>query len=118
VASKVLQQRLEQVRTANWVDVTDSAALQTLFAAAADGAAELPGESEIFTVTAWPSGAGPSIQITRAAGGTMTVVTDNPDLVDTPAVRVDVRTTWTGNPKKRTRVRETSTVVANGGLGG
>ena len=116
-ASKILQQRMEQLRAASWTEVTDAATVQAIYATAPDAQDSCNKLVETVTLAPWPAVASPStIQITRTAGGTSTIVSDNEDLVDLPAVLVTTRVSWTGTGK-RTRVRETCTVIANGGLG-
>lgn len=120
-ASKVLQQRMEQMRTLNWAEITDTGSVQAIYRTPADAAVLLTNPVETVTISAFPPPGTPpaTIQVQRAANGTVSQISDNPDLVDGyPAVRVDVRLTWKGTPHGRTRTRETSTVVANGGLGG
>ena len=135
VASKCLQQRIEQIRTYNWTQVTDSVAMQALYATPPLPSIELPGFSEQVTISAFtpattnggtaPAPVAPFLQITRGANGTVTLVSDNPNLVDQPQngitnpgaeVRVDVQITWPG-PNGRTRIRQTSVIIANGGVG-
>ena len=126
VASKCLQQRIEQIRTYNWTQVTDSQAMQDLYSVPPLPSVELPGFSEQVTVSAFipattsgaaaPAPTGSVIQITRDANGVVTLVSDNPNLTDGQEVRVDVQITWPG-PGGRARMRETSVVVANGGVG-
>lgn len=125
VASKCLQQRIEQIRNYNWTQLTDSGALQDLYSVPPLPSVELPGFSEQVTISAFtPATSGsastaPSgtfLQLTRATSGSVTLVSDNPNLVDQPLVRVDVRISWPG-PGGATRVRETSVVIANGGIG-
>ncbi len=122
-ASKLLQERMEQLRMLNWAEITDASSIQDLFATQTNSASLFTGESESVTISKWPLTSGTtsstSIKVNRAANGTVTLVSDNADLVDgTPTVRVDVSVTWPGTPGNRTRIRETSTIVANGGLGG
>ena len=125
VASKCLQQRIEQIRNYNWTQVTDSSALQDLYSVPPLPSVELPGFSERLTVseftpaTSGSASAAPSgalLQITRGADGTVSLVSDNKDLVDQRLVRVDVRIAWPG-PGGGERIRETSVVIANGGIG-
>jgi hypothetical protein len=126
VASKCLQQRIEQVRNYNWTQVTDAAAMQDLYSAPPLPSAELPGFSEQVTISAFtptttsgnpsPDKAPPYLQITRSSSGTVTLVSDNPNLDSGNTIRVDVQITWPG-PGGRARLRETSVVIANGGLG-
>lgn len=129
VASKCLQQRIEQLRNYNWTEVTDAQSLQDLYAVPPLPSVELPGFSEKVTVSAFtpattsgdavsaPAPAAPFLVVTRAADQTVTLVSDAPDLIDgTTAVRIDVQITWPG-PGGQTRMRETSVVIANGGVG-
>ena len=117
IASKILQERMEELRGMTWTDVTDSSSLKSNYATATDSAAGLAPNilTETLTVTAWPT-AGTAIKITRSATGTVALVTDNVDLDVQSAVLITVRAAWTG-AGARSRVRETSTVIANGGLG-
>ena len=126
VASKCLQQRIEQLRNYNWPQLTDAGALVELYSTPPLPSVELPGFSEQVTVSGFtaPTGcdtvaAAPSgtlLQLQRDVNGTVTLVTDNPDLVDGFMVRVDVQISWPG-PNGRARMRETSVIISNGGIG-
>jgi type II secretory pathway pseudopilin PulG len=126
VASKCLQQRIEQIRNYNWTQVTDAAAIQSLYSTPPLPSTELPGFSEQIQVSAFvpsttfgaaaPAPAGSFLQVARAVDGTVTLASDNVDLVNGPAVRVNVQISWPG-PGGRARMRETSVIVANGGIG-
>lgn len=124
-ASKCLQQRIEQIRTYNWTEVTDSQAMTDLYSAPPLPSVELPGFWEQVQISSYtppippaapPTPTAPFLLITRGADGTVTVVQDNPDLVSGPEVRIDVQINWPG-PGGTTRTRETSVIVANGGVG-
>lgn len=120
-ATRVLEERMEHLRHSNWVEVTDAASLVALYTPPAAAATGMTGLVETVNLTAWPapSPAATPLQISRpTTTGLPTVVSDDPTLVDKPAVRVNVKVSWTGGPGARTRVRETSTIIANGGLGG
>ena len=126
VASKCLQQRIEQLRNYNWTQVTDAGAMQDLYSIPPLPSVELPGFSEIITISAFtpsttsgaasPGPTGSVLQITRNNSGSVVLVSDNVNLVDGPTVRVDVQITWPG-PGGSNRTRETSVIIANGGLG-
>jgi len=125
VASKCLQQRIEQIRNYNWTQVTDAQSMQDLYGVPPLPSIELPGFSELVTISAYtppidpaavPLPAPPYLQITRANNGAVALVSDNPDLVDGASVRVDVRITWP-SATGATRMRETSVIIANGGIG-
>ena len=131
VASKCLQQRIEQIRNYNWSQLIDYVAMQDLYSTPPLPSIELPGFSEQVTVsgfTAATSGSasdaptGTPLQITRGTDGTVTLVSDNSGLATQKIVRVDVRITWPGpggtfGPNHDQRVRETSVLIANGGIG-
>lgn len=127
VASKCLQQRIEQLRNYNWTQVTDSSALQDLYSSPPLPSIELPGFQEKLTVTAFSPAStsgnqsnGPdlnnAIKITRSAAGLVTQVSDNPNLTVEKTVRIDVQIQWPG-PGGAMRTRETSVIIANGGIG-
>lgn len=126
VASKCLQQRIEQIRTYNYSEVTDSQAMQDLYATPPLPSVELPGFAEQVTVSAFtpattsgatsPGPASPYIQITRDNNGHVTLASDNQSLISQPEVRVDVQITWPG-PGGTNRTRQTSVIIANGGVG-
>jgi hypothetical protein len=125
VASKCLQQRIEQIRNYNWTQVTDAQSMQDLYATPPLPSIELPGFSEVVTISAFTpsttSGSAsaapvaPYIQVSRTSDGTVALVQDNPNLTDGGTVRVDVSISWPAT--RGTRMRETSVIVANGGLG-
>src|SRR4051794_39142313 len=50
VASKCLQQRIEQIRNYNWTQVTDAQSIQDLYATPPLPSSELPGFSEQVTI--------------------------------------------------------------------
>lgn len=125
VASKCLQQRIEQLRNYNWTQATDSSALQDLYLVPPLPSVELPGFSERLTISSFtpassgsasPAPSGTLLQIIRGTNGAVSLVSDNTDLVDQRLVRVDVRIAWPG-PGGGQRIRETSVVIANGGIG-
>jgi hypothetical protein len=117
-ASKILQQRMETLRAKSWAEVTDAATLNGVYATGPDASDSCNNLSETMTVGSYPAVVGAAvIQISRSTAGVTTTVSDNPNLVDGSAVLITTRVTWTGTGN-RSRVRETCTVVANGGLGG
>ena len=126
IASKCLQQRIEQIRTYNWTQVTDAQSMQDLYSTPPLPSVELPGFAEQVTVSAFtpaatsgsaaPAPVSPFIQVTRDLNGVVNLVSDNPNLSDGPEVRVDVQITWPG-PGGATRLRQTSVIVADGGVG-
>ena len=118
IASKCLQQRIEQIRNYNWTQITDSDPMVTLYATPPLPAVELPGFWEQVTISTYPSPT-PSVAslvVTRNTAGTAAFTTENVDLNLQSMVRVDVQINWPG-PGGRTRMRETSVIIANGGIG-
>ena len=125
VASKCLQQRIEQIRNYNWTQVTDAQSMQDLYTTPPLPSIELPGFSEQVTISAYtppvppataPTPAPPYLQVTRSNAGAVALASDNTALVDGATVRVDVQITWP-NANGGTRMRETSVIVSNGGIG-
>ena len=117
-ATVVLEERVEQLRTGKWDQVTDSNYLRTILGTASGSGANLSSLSEQIVISAYPmpNPATTTTKITRSASGTVTTVSANTLLSAQKCVRADIRVTWTGAPNGRTRVRELSTIVANGGL--
>lgn len=141
IASKCLQHRIEQIRNYNWTQVTDAQAINAIYQKLPlypeDGTVPqstindlLPGFAEQVTISPYTAPmpgatqrapAPPFLRLVRKADGTVPAVSDpvladGTDLVEQLAVRVDVQITWPG-VGGRTRTRETSFVIANGGLG-
>ena len=119
VANQCLQQRVEQYRAANWKQVTDANNVRALLSQAPANDQVLDGQTETVIVSAYPP-VQPSvdpIKVTRAADGTVTLVSQpgGYSLRDALAVRVDFQESWTSAQGHRTRIRETSTVIALGG---
>ena len=116
-ASQALQERVEQMRIANWLQITDATYLSgTLFAAPGDSAATLPSAAEKITVSAYPPKAGSiPAQVVRS-NGTTQILKSNDALKDEGMVRVDLEVTWTGFPKNRPRLRATTAIIAKGGI--
>ena len=126
-ASQDLQQRVEQVRLANWNQITDPAWVQSnLLNNKTDASVNLPGLKETLTVTAYTS---PSSS--AATGGTPTAftVTRNADasVTVTPApysstvplgaqemVRIDLGVSWPS--LNRSRNRALMTLVSRWGI--
>jgi hypothetical protein len=116
-ASKILQQRMEQLRSASWTEITDADSVKAFYVNAPDAADGCKQNSETVTLSAWPAVGGVGItRIQRATNGGLTVPVVEPNLADQPAVLVTTRVTWAG-VGGRSRIRETATVIANGGIG-
>ncbi len=117
-ATTVLEERLEQLRTGRWDEVTRPAYLSTILSTASGSGANLSSLSEQIVISAYPvpNPAVATNKVTRSSSGTVTTVSSNASLPMEKSVRADIRVTWIGPPNGRTRVREVSTIIANGGL--
>ena len=125
VASKCLQQRIEQIRNYNWTQLTDSTAMQDLYSVPPLPSVELPGFAEQVSISAFTPAAsgsqsaapaGTALVVTRSTAGLVQLGSDSTDLTDQRLVRVSVQITWPG-PGGTQRLRETSVIVGNGGIG-
>jgi hypothetical protein len=118
-ASQALQERVEKMRIANWLQITDGNYLaNTLLASNSDSASGLSNPIETITVTAYRAGgAEPTVcaGAIRRNGATQIAVL-NPALKDERMVRVDVSLTWRGFPRNRPRARATTALIAKGGI--
>ena len=117
-ASQCLQERIEQMRICNWVQLTDAGYLSgNIFNAATDSAFALPVLEERVTIEPYPAPSLPSapIQLSRQ-NGTVALLSDNPAMSSSRMVRIELRLTWKGGSGGRTEVRETASIVAKGGI--
>ena len=126
-ASAHLQTRVEQVRLANWSQLSDPTWVQgTLLQNSTDADLNLPGYSETLTVSPFlsPSSPPPTVAppppftVTRAASGTVT--TSPPGysfstlLSNQEMLQIDLSVTWPA--LGRTRSRTQSTVISPWGI--
>ncbi|MDQ3623637.1 MAG: hypothetical protein M3463_14300 [Verrucomicrobiota bacterium] len=125
-ATLSLQERIEQLRTAPWNDLTKASYLQTTIfkvdelhpLGAPRSAAPLGSSSESITLSAYPTAdASTTLAVERLADGTTRVLSEGPSLGTQRLARLQVRVTWRGSDS-RERVRETATIVSNGGVSG
>ena len=125
-ASQSLQQRVEQVRLANWTQLTDPAWIQAnLLNSKTDASVNLPGLTETLTVAPYtsPSSAPaasppPPFTVTRNPDGTVGV---NPAtygytaaLAQQEMLEIDLTVTWPS--LYRTRTRTLTTLVSIWGI--
>ena len=128
-ASQHLQQRVEQVRLANWSQVTDPAWVQAnLLGTQTDSSVSLPGMQETLTVTPYvsPSSAPtatktvapPAFTVTRAATGAVSVspvgYASAAAMANQEMVQVDLTITWPGWNRQRNRAL--TTLVSRWGI--
>lgn len=117
-ASQSVQERVEQMRMANWVQITDSSYLRTnLVGAETASARSLPDCVETLTLTAYPppSGVSTSTKITRT-NGQVTVDSNAPNLKNSPMVKAEWALTWKAGSNGGLRFRTAAVLVANGGI--
>ena len=116
-ASQALQERIEQMRIANWAQITDADYLvDALQTNANSSAMTLPGVIEKISISAYPPVAGsPAMQLTRSKG-VARLVTPNTNLKEERMVRVDLELSWEGFPQKRRRLRMATATIAKGGI--
>ena len=120
-ADHCMEQRTEQCRAATWTQLTTTGGVQALLNIAPVNDDSLGGHTEKITVSANPTVTPPvsSIVVTRDASGNTAVVSQPPAgfyLQNSASVRIDFQETWISAQGGRTRSRETSTVIASGGL--
>jgi hypothetical protein len=126
-ASAHLQTRVEQVRLANWSQVTDPDWVQSsLLNTPADADVNLPGCSETYTVSPYqsPCSAAPAatppppFTVTRQADGTLKLspagYSYSTALAGQEMIQVDLSVTWPSLGRSRTRAQ--STLVSPWGI--
>ena len=121
-ANLCLQERLEQSRAANWSEITEADWIKAqILQAPAPGSSLLRNLEEQITVSVYPppSPAVAATSVRRRPDGQVEILSrmSATTLAAIQTVRVDFRDTWTSARNGRTRVRETSTVLAIGGIG-
>ena len=116
-ASQLVQQRVEEMRIANWLQITDATFISgTLMTKASESAAGLTAPVETLTVAEYPPITGQvPVRVKRSANGVQ-IVSQNTALKDCRMVRVDFDLTWTGIPGQRARARSSSVLIAKGGI--
>jgi Tfp pilus assembly protein PilV len=118
-ASQSIQERVEQMRIANWIQITDVNYLQSnLVSSPTASELTLPGCVETLTVSLYPppaSGATASTKITRTDTQVVVESTDN-TLKDAAVVKVDWLVSWKPRSDQTTRSRNGTVLVAKGGI--
>lgn len=118
-ASQALQERVEKMRIANWLQITDVNYLaNTLLASNSESTGGLADPIETITVTAYRAGAADATVRAEAIrqNNAPRIVLANTGLKDERMVRVDVSLTWRGFPRNRQRERATTALIAKGGI--
>ena len=117
-ASQSLQERVEQMRIANWVQITDSDYLAAQLVASPTASARSLGDcTETVTLTAYPPPAGVSTSMTiRRTNGLVSVDSHAPNLKNSAMVKAEWTLSWTMAGKETLRTRTAAALVANGGI--
>ena len=114
-ANQALQERVEQMRIANWVQITDASYVSTnLLNTATGSAVGLPGVTETLTVSSATSPSLTPAKVTRS-GNSVQVNTSNSALQNERLVRVDVKLVWNGMDRRQ-HTRSTCALIAKGGI--
>lgn len=122
IADHCLQQRTEQYGAASWTQITDPNGVSVLLAQApVANAPALQDQTEKITIAAYPAvtPAVAPIVVVRSLDGTTNILSQPPagfSLRNALAVRLDFQETWTSAQGRRVRIRESSSIIALGGL--
>lgn len=116
-ATQTLQERVEQMRIANWVQITDASYIATrMLNSPADSTGTLDTTVESITVSAYPPKTGAATAKATRQNNQSQVVSSNAALKNERMVRVDIELGWQGFPKKRVRSRAAAVLIAKGGI--
>jgi hypothetical protein len=116
-ATLCLGERIEQLRIANWRQITDATYLRdTYFASLPRSMGPLDRTVEKITISAYPD---PSvcapIVVQKTGTGNGQVVSNSAAIASERLARVDMSLAWLGTDG-RSRLRESSTILTNGGI--
>lgn len=116
-ATLCLQERVEQMRLADWRKITDAGYLKdTLLAAPARSAAPLDQLWETITITAYPDpAAAKKLIIERRVNGERVTMLSGDGLSSERLAEVEFQIGWLG-PDRRPRIRASTTMISNGGI--
>ena len=115
-ASHALQERLEQVRNANWKQVIDPEYLmESLLAAPTRSVAPLADYEESITVTGWPAGTGTVLRVTKEPKESAKIAAQSGDLATERLLKIVVQYKWRGM-RGVGHTRELATILSNGGI--
>jgi hypothetical protein len=115
-ASHALQQRIEQLRGENWLQLTSGTHLaRDPLALDVESTSGLSDVVETFTIAAYPERTGfTPVKVVRQNGRT-TLASGNNDMRNELMVRVDVSVKWRGFPRHREHQRTTTALIARAG---
>jgi hypothetical protein len=113
-ASQVLQQRIENLRIANWQRISSPTWLRdNLLNVAADGSDSLRGLTETVLITPLSSTTGNTFS---RGGGTVIAAAGNASLTSQDSLLIKWTVTWNGMPAGKIHTRETLAVLGRGGI--
>lgn len=117
-ASQSVQERVEQMRIANWLQITDSNYLKAnLISSPTASARTLPNCTETVTITPYPApetGSAP-IKLVRS-NGQVTVESANAALKKAAMVKVEWNLRWKAAAAEPVRSRSGTVLLAKGGI--
>ncbi len=115
--SLCIQERVEQMRIANWRQMTDPAYVRdTFFAARPASASPISTIQEQLKVTAYPDAAVcPPLTVCRFADGQAQVISQGAGLALQSSAKAVLNITWTGQDG-RNRTLESVAILSNGGI--
>jgi type II secretory pathway pseudopilin PulG len=115
-ASQVLQQRVEQMRIANWQRITDPTWLRdNVLNQGADGAQNLRSLNETVTIAPYNSATVATNTFT-SANGTASAGSSNTSLIAEGGILVTWTESWTGLPNNRIHTRQATAILGKGGV--
>lgn len=115
-ASQVLQQRIEQLRIANWQAITHPSWIRdNILNKDADGSVNLQGVVESVSITPYNGLTTAPNQFTRTSGAAAANGM-NLSLLAESAIKVTWSVTWSGLPKGRIHTRQNVAILGLGGV--
>ena len=110
-----VQDRVEQLRSLLFTDLTNATTLQTLMTTPSNGSALAQNATEVITLSAYPTPNG-TTQITRGPGvsATPTINSTDSSLSSATLVKVNVTYTWTTTFGGQSRSEQTETIISAG----
>lgn len=116
-ASGTIEERVEQLRIANWRQMTNATYLaNTVFATQPKSVAPLDNVRESITVSAWPDASVcQPLEVAKGKNSPASIVSAGAGLTDQKLAKVDVTITWRTRDG-RDRVKELTTIISNGGI--
>lgn len=111
-AQQALHDRVEQLRSCTWAQITSASYLQSsLLCTATNSSANLSSPTESVTVNAYATTISPQVKVVRS-GGSASTVTSNVAMVSQEMVRIDVSLAWVSRPGGRQRTQAATIVIS------